>query len=227
MDDKLNAVDLNLQNYINLNIFPKYDKYYSHGMIHINNVINNMMELADYYNLDKNMAYVIASYHDIGLNVNRENHEYESGKILENDIELKKYFTHEQIEIMKQAVEDHRGSRKTKPRNIYGECVSDSDRDFDIKIHIKRQIATSIKNYPQKKSFDEQFENCYEYACKRINDNGKFNLWTNNPNLVKKRDKFQKDFLNKEYAKSLYKEEWDRISKDGTMEKIINYYEDY
>jgi hypothetical protein len=24
-----------------------------------------------------------------------------------------------------------------------------------------------------------------------------------------------------------YKEEWDRISSDGTKEKIINYYEDY
>ena len=60
------------------NIFPKYDKYYSHGMIHINNVIDNMMILTDYYNLDNKMAYVIASYHDLGLNVNRENHEYES-----------------------------------------------------------------------------------------------------------------------------------------------------
>jgi len=48
MGDKLDAVDLNLQNYIKSNIFPKYDKYYSHGMIHINNVIDNMMILADY-----------------------------------------------------------------------------------------------------------------------------------------------------------------------------------
>lgn len=47
-------------------------------MIHINYVIDNMMILADYYNLDNKMAYVIASYHDLGLNVNRENHEYES-----------------------------------------------------------------------------------------------------------------------------------------------------
>ena len=223
----MDAINAQLKEYIEKNIFPKYNKYYSHGMIHINSVINNMLMLANYYNLDQNMAYVIASYHDIGLNVNRENHEYESGKILESDIELKKYFTPEQIEVMKQAVEDHRGSRKIRPRNIYGECVSDSDRDFDIKTHIKRQISTSIKNYPQKKSFDEHFKNCYEYTCKRINDNGKFNLWTNNPILVERRDNFQKDFLNKEYAKLLYKEEWDRISADGTKEKIINFYEDY
>ena len=227
MDDKLDAVDLNLQNYIKLNIFPKYDKYYSHGMIHINNVIDNMMILADYYNLDKNMAYVIASYHDLGLNVNRENHEYESGKILSNDKELKKYFNNEKIQIMKEAVEDHRGSKKERPRNFYGECVSDSDRDFDIQILAKRQLATSLKNYPDLKTFDEHFKRCYDYICRRINSSGVFNLWTNNPTLVQRRDKFQKEYLDLEYTKSIYKEEWDKISKDGTMEKIMNYYEDY
>lgn len=58
-----------IQKYIEKNIFPKYERYYSHGMIHINSVIKNMLMLADFYGLDKNMAYVIAAYHDIGLNV--------------------------------------------------------------------------------------------------------------------------------------------------------------
>ena len=216
-----------LKKHIEEEIFPKYEKYYSHGMLHINNVINNMMMLAEYYDLDKNMAYVIASYHDIGLNIDRENHENASGKMLENDSELKKYFTEEQIKTMKEAVEDHRGSRKERPRSIYGECVSDSDRDFDIELLAKRQIATSLKNYPELDTFEKHFERCYEYICKRINAGGKFNLWTNNPILVERRDKFQRDFLNKEYAKSIYEKEWNRISKDGTKEKIMNYYEDY
>ena len=220
-------INLELKKYIEEKIFPKYGKYYAHGMMHINNVIDNMMMLADYYNLDKNMAYVIACYHDSGLNVDRENHEYESGKVLASDENLKKYFTDDQITIMKEAVEDHRGSRKEKPRNFYGECMSDSDRDFDISILAKRQFNTSIKNYPELKTFDEHFERCYKYICNRNNSNGKFNLWTNNPILIEKRNKFQKDYLNKEYTKNIYKEEWDRISKDGTLEKIINYYEDY
>ena len=223
----MKEVNKKLRNYIEKNIFPRYEKYYSHGMIHINNVIDNMMMLADYYDLDKNMAYVIASYHDIGLNVDRENHEHESGKVLMNDLELKKYFTDEEIITMKEAVEDHRGSRKTRPRNFYGECVSDSDRDFDIPLLAKRQLATSLKNYPELKNFDEHFERCYEYICRRLNDNGKFNLWTNNPILVDRRDRFQKDYLDKELARSIYKKEWDRISSDGTKEKIVNYYEDY
>lgn len=213
--------------YIEKNIFPKYEKYYSHGMIHINNVIKNMLMLADYYNLDKNIAYVIAAFHDIGLNIDRDNHEYESGKILSEDKELKKYFSEEEIKVLKEAVEDHRGSRKEKPRNFFGECVSDSDRDFDIELLAKRQIATSLKNYPNLITFDEHFERCYNYICQRINNEGNFNLWTNNPTLVKERDKFQQEYLDKNYAKMIYKKEWDRISSDGTKEKIINYYEDY
>ena len=220
-------VNKDLMLYIEQNIFPKYEKYYSHGMLHINHVIKNMLMLADYYELDKNMAYVIAAFHDIGLNVDRNNHEYESGKILNNDKELKKYFNDEQIKIMKEAVEDHRGSRKERPRNFYGECVSDSDRDFDISILARRQINTTLKCHTWVKTFEQHFERCYEYICSRINDSGKFNLWTNNPILVERRDKFQKDYLNKQYARKIYKEEWDKAEKDGTMEKILNYYKDY
>ena len=222
-------MDLNdeLKQYITDYIFPRYEKYYSHGMIHVNNVITNMMMLTDYYDLDRNMAYAIASYHDIGLNIDRENHEKESAKILKNDNVLKKFFTEPQIETMAEAVEDHRGSRKEKPRNLYGECLSDSDRDFDIPTLAKRQLATSLKNYPQLETFEDHFERCHEYICRRINKDGVFNLWTSNPILIERRDRFQKDYLNKEYARTIYKKEWDRISSDGTKEKIINYYEDY
>lgn len=177
----MGKVDKSIKNYIEKNIFPKYDKYYAHGMIHINAVIENMMMLADYYHLDKNMAYVIASYHDAGLSINRENHEKESGKLLSNDIRLREWFTPEEMNTMKEAIEDHRGSRKVRPRNFYGECVSDSDRDFDISILARRQINTTLKCYPNIKTFDEHFERCYNYICGRINEKGKFNLWTNNP----------------------------------------------
>lgn len=227
MKSKFDGVNKDLKEYIETNIFPKYDKFYSHGMMHINNVINNMLMLAEYYNLNKNMAYTIASYHDLGLKVSRENHEYESGKILCNDDELKKYFTSKEINIMKEAIEDHRGSKKERLRNIYGECVSDSDRDFDVKLLAKRQIATSIKNLPKTNDFEEHFENCYQYIYKRINNTGKFNIWTNNPIIAKRRDEYQENYLDKEYTKSIYREEWNKISKDGTIEKIINYYEDY
>ena len=79
----MNEVNKDLKDYIRINIFPKYDKFYAHGMLHINNVIKNMMMLADYYNLNRNMAYVIACYHDSVLSVDRDNHELASGKYLQ------------------------------------------------------------------------------------------------------------------------------------------------
>ena len=44
-----------LVDYIEKNIFIKYERFYAHGMLHINNVIKNMLMLADYYNLDKDL----------------------------------------------------------------------------------------------------------------------------------------------------------------------------
>lgn len=213
--------------YIRNNIFPKYERYYSHGMIHISNVINNSLELATEYKLDEDMCYTMSAYHDLGLEVDRKNHELESGKIFIADKKLKEYFTKKQLIIMKEAIEDHRGSRKEPPRNIYGKVLSDSDRDFDIKLLAKRQLATSIKNYPGISSFEEHFEICYNYMSKRINETGHFNLWTNNSMLIKKRNKFEEDFFDKKYAKEIYENEFRKISSDGTIEKIKNYYLDY
>lgn len=216
-----------LKKYIENNIFPMYDRYYSHGMLHINNVINNCLMLAKYYNLDENKAYTIAAYHDAGLSISRDNHEKESGKIFAQDIEMQKYFSNIEIEEMKEAIEDHRGSRKEPPRNMYGKILSDSDRDFNIEILAKRQLSTSIKNYSDINTFDEHFERCYSYMMKRMEGFGHFNLWTNNPILLEQRDKFEKDYLNKEYTKKIYKAEWKRISENGTIDKIKNYYLDY
>ena len=163
-----------LQSYIETNIFPRYQKYYSHGMIHINHIIQTALELAAYYHLNPNMAYVIAAYHDLGLNIDRDHHEYASGQIL-----------------------------------------------------AKRQLATSLKNYPKITTFPEHFERCYQYILGHLNTTGKFNLWTNHPLLIRARDQFTRDYLNTKYARSIYQKEWDRISRDGTLDKILNYYEDY
>lgn len=222
-----NFMNQDLKQYIENNIFPMYNRYYSHGMLHINNVINNCLMLANYYNLDLNKAYTIAAYHDVGLSVNRENHEKESGKIFIKDEEMKKYFSDIDIKEMQEAIEDHRGSRKEPPRNIYGKILSDSDRDFDIEILAKRQLATSIKNYPELITFEQHFEQCYSYMMRRLKGFEHFNLWTNNPILIKKRNEFEKNYLNKEFTKEIHKKEWERISLDGTIDKIRNYYLDY
>ncbi len=216
-----------LLEYMEREILPRYERFYSHGLLHINQVRAKCKLLADYYHLNQDMCNVIATYHDLGLKVDRNNHEIESGKIFMADHELKRYFTRVQLEIMKEAIEDHRGSRKERPRNFYGEVLSDSDRDFDIEVLVKRQWATSLKNNVSLKSFEEHFEFCYKYLSKRINENGHFNLWTNNPILIERRTEFERQFLNKPFTRNLYRKEYEKIANDGTLEKILNYYEDY
>lgn len=93
--------------------------------------------LADYYNLDENKAYTIAAYHDIELSVNRDNHEKESGGIFIKDPELKKYFSDVEIEEMKQAIEDHRGSRKAPPRNMYAKFFQIQIEILILKYYLK------------------------------------------------------------------------------------------
>jgi uncharacterized protein len=215
-------INIQIKEYIEKNIFPKYNDYYAHGMAHINNVIKQSFIIAKDFDVDLNMVYVVACYHDLGLKNGRENHESESGKILYNDNNLRKIFTEEQIITMKEAVEDHRGSRKVSPRNIYGKIVSDADRDTDIYILAKRQLPTSIKYYPMIKDFDEHFERCYFYIMNRCRENFQFNLWTENKTMRKSIDKFAKDFCNKEFARSVYKKEWDYIQENNLEEKIVN-----
>lgn len=213
--------------FIDAKIFPQYSRFYSHDLDHIKRVIDLATEMAEYYDLDPVIAYVAGAFHDTGLKVNRHSHEEESGKIVRNENELKKFFTPKEIETIAQAVEDHRGSRKTRPRNKYGEILSDADRDFSIKTLAKRQIATSIKNSPDLNTFDEHFERCYQYLLKRINGSGHFNLWTNYPKLVIARNDFEREFLDKNFTRGIYKEEWQRISSDGTIEKIKTFYLDF
>ena len=217
-----------LVQYIESNIYPLYSRNdWAHQLWHIEDVTKKSLKLAKGYSVNLDMVYVIASFHDLGCFISRDNHEEISAHLMEQDHFIQNYFSDEDIQIMKEAIEDHRGSRKERPRNRYGEILSDSDRDFDIKLLAKRQLATSIKNYPEFTTFDQHFEHCYAYIKKRIDAGGHFNLWTNHPVLVERRVQFEKDFFQKEYAREVYQKEWQRITTDGTYEKIQNYYMDY
>lgn len=217
-------VDKNLVSYIETKIFPQYQLLYAHGQKHIEYVIER---IAKEYDVDYNMVYCIACYHDLGLlNIvnNRDSHAIESGKILLQDDYLKSFFSEKQLKIMKEAVEDHSGSRMIRPRNIYGEIVSDADRDVDVETLAKRQLQTSIKYYPELVSFVEHFERCYQYIL--VRNDKKFNLWTENKMLRKQMNQFKEKFMDKEYTRSVYQEEWDYIEKNQLKEKFFNYYQD-
>ena len=139
-----------LQQFIEAAILPCYDRFdAAHQRNHVMKVIEESMVLAHGYEVDSNMVYAIAAYHDLGLIEGRESHHLVSGSIVRGDERLRQWFTPEEIEVMAQAVEDHRASATHAPRSIYGCIVAEADRNIDISDIITRTLQYSLAHYPE------------------------------------------------------------------------------
>ena len=118
--------NLEIMTFVERQILPRYNAFgQSHGLGHVQRVIRNSLALAAITGADVNMVYVIAAYHDLGMEGPRAIHHITSGRILMADARLRKWFSAEQLKIMKEAVEDHRASSSRTPRSIYGEMDED------------------------------------------------------------------------------------------------------
>ena len=122
------------------------------------------------------MAYVVAAYHDLGLSGPRAVHHITSGKILLQDARLKRWFTPEQIMLMKEAVEDHRASASRAPRNIYGKIVAEADRDIHPETVIRRTIQYGLANYPQLDR-EGHWQRFLQHMDEKYSVNGYIRLW--------------------------------------------------
>lgn len=132
-------MDKEIVSYIETNIIPKYEKLKGHTLGHIKQVIERSLKFAEQApEVNLNMVYIIAAYHDLGRLVDNETHNIESAKMLRADEFLKKYFSDEEIETMAEAVEDHRASLGREPRSIYGKIVSSADRNPTVESMLER-----------------------------------------------------------------------------------------
>lgn len=139
-----------LKEYIESTILPMYDGLdKGHGIEHIRYVIRRSINFAKQVNADEELAYVIAVYHDIGNLVDRKHHEIMSGKIVREDAKLQQFFGCDTIELIAQAVEDHRASAGRIPRSIYGKIVSSADRNVDFNAAIERAYEFRHKMIPE------------------------------------------------------------------------------
>ena len=139
---------LDLVEFIETQILPKYQQFdRAHNMEHVTRVIRSSLQLAQQTGADIDMVYVIAAYHDLGLTGPRAIHHITSGKILMADARLKRWFSSEQLHMMKEAVEDHRASASRAPRSIYGKIVAEADRDLEPTNVIRRTIQFGLANY--------------------------------------------------------------------------------
>lgn len=144
------TVSLDLMEFVETNILPKYASFdKAHGLAHVTQVIRRALVLGRVTGADMNMVYAIAAYHDIGMSGPRAIHHITGGRILAQDARLKRWFTTEQIKIMKEAVEDHRASASHSPRSIYGKIVAEADRDMTPDVVFRRAVQFGLSNYPE------------------------------------------------------------------------------
>ena len=139
-----------LTHYIETEIIPRHEHFdKAHNLAHVRTVIEESLALAKEYNVNESMAYTIAAYHDTGLCRDRATHHLISGEILKQDKMLCQWFSEEEIETMKEAVEDHRASTDHKPRSIYGKIVAEADRVIDPVITLRRTVQYGLKQKPE------------------------------------------------------------------------------
>ena len=190
-------VSLEIMEFIEHNILPKYTAFgKSHGLQHVNRVIKNSIELANYTGADINMVYVIAAYHDLGMSGPRAIHHLTGGEILSNDSRLKKWFNADQLKIMKEAVEDHRASSSHTPRTIYGKIVAEADRDLELDVVFSRAIQYGLENYPELNK-EQQWKRFEAHMNEKYSRNGYIHLWIPGSPNAKKLKNIQETIDNK------------------------------
>ena len=171
------TASLDLVEFVESKILPRYAQFdKAHNMEHVVRVIRRAMDLAVKVGADLNMVYVIAAYHDLGMAGARAVHHIEGGKILYTDARLKKWFTAEQLKIMKEAVEDHRASASRAPRSIYGKIVAEADRELEPDTVFRRTILYGRDHYPEM-SMEQQWDRFTEHLDNKYSNTGYIKLW--------------------------------------------------
>lgn len=203
-------VSLEIMEFVERQILPRYNAFgESHGLRHVTRVIKNSLRLADVTGADIDMVYVIAAYHDLGMEGPRAIHHLTSGKILMADARLKKWFNADQLKVMKEAVEDHRASSSRQPRSIYGKIVAEADRDIDVREIFLRAIQYGKENGPDK-TVEEHWERFAQHMDEKYSNNGYIKLWIpNSPN-----EKALKELRNIIEDKKLLRKAFDDIWKE-------------
>lgn len=166
-----------LKAYIEQEILPCYDHFdAAHQRDHAEEVIARSLALAEHYEVNENMVYAIAAYHDTGLCEGRDTHHLVSGRIIRDDKKLREWFSKAQIETMAQAAEDHRASSGHEPRSIYGKIVAEADRLITPEKVIRRTIQYGLDHYP-KLDMEGQYRRFRAHLMEKYSDTGYLRLW--------------------------------------------------
>ena len=92
------------------------------------------------------------------------------------DARLKRWFSPEQLRMMKEAVEDHRASASRVPRSIYGKIVAEADRDLEPTTVIRRTIQYGLANYSQL-DYEGHWNRLLQHLDEKYSTHGYIHLW--------------------------------------------------
>ena len=144
------GINQDLREYVSGSIIPRYRKFdQGHAESHVNMVIERALKLACHYDVNPDMVYTAAAYHDLGVEEDRKTHNIISARMIREDTTLRKWFSPEQIEIIADAAEDHRASLGYEPRTIYGKITAEADRLIFPEMVVERCIQYGKAKHPE------------------------------------------------------------------------------
>lgn len=201
----MKSINTDLIAYVESDIIPRYDSFdKAHNRQHVLTVISESLELVKNIDgIDLNMVYAIAAYHDTGLCRDRKTHHIVSGEIILTDTTLRRWFSEEEIAMMKEAAEDHRASADHEPRSIYGRIVAEADRIIDTNTVLRRTVQFGLKHYPELGK-EQQYERFVEHLNEKYAPGGYMKLWFPESKNALQLRKLQSVIYNEEQLRSFF-----------------------
>lgn len=148
----LAKVKTDLKSYIEAYIFPQYAQNdRAHGILHIREVIRRAFLLDEAFSLqlDPNLIYTVAAYHDLGKHIDSDRHEIISAELFRKDAKVRDYFSPEEAKTIAEAIEDHRSSKSDAPRSTYGKLISSADRNTRVEMVFIRSFFVGKDRQPE------------------------------------------------------------------------------
>lgn len=155
-------------NYVEDKVLPLYDTNIGgHGRDHILTVIMRSFEIKKEFDLSlKNkLILIIAAYHDIGYKKDPDNHEQVSSEMFLADKEIQKFLEPDEVQIVAEAIVDHRASLEYEARSEYGKLVSSADRETSVENMLKRSFLYQADKHAAENPTIEQV---IEYSFKKL-----------------------------------------------------------
>ncbi|MCR4823755.1 MAG: HD domain-containing protein [Bacteroidales bacterium] len=173
----MNRINPALVSFVESDVIPRYAAFdKAHREDHARAVIGRALDLAGHYPVDRALVYTAAACHDLGLAVDRKTHHLESGKIIREMPELRRWFSETEIETVAQAAEDHRASSDHAPRSIYGRIVAEADRLIEPEQIIRRTVQFGLSHYPEL-ARPGHWLRTLEHLHEKYADGGYLKLW--------------------------------------------------